>query len=141
MKTKQSGYSLIELMIVVAIITLIAAIAVPNLRASLNGGREAAAIGSMRTISTAVARYWVRLGEYPANMSELAQKNPFLIDSELISGVRNGYFYELQGFSGGYSCTANPQTSPEARYFYVDQTGVIRHAEGEMAGPDSAPIQ
>lgn len=141
MKNKQSGYSLIELMIVVAIITLIAAIAVPNLRASLNGGREAAAIGSMRTISTAVARYWARLGEYPENMSELAQKNPFLIDSELLTGVRNGYFYELQGFSGGYSCTANPETAHEARYFYVDQTGVIRHAEGEMAGPDSAPIQ
>ena len=65
MKNKQSGYSLIELMIVVAIITLIAAIAVPNLRSSLNGGREAAAIGSMRTISTAVARYWARTRGVP----------------------------------------------------------------------------
>lgn len=141
MNNKQCGYSLIELMIVVALIALIAAIAIPNLRASLSGGREAAAIGSMRTISTAVEHYRIRLGQYPADMAELAQKNPFLLDQELVTGVRNGYFYSLQSASGGYTCNADPELVEESRFFYVDQTGVIRQEEGEAAGPDSVPIQ
>ena len=140
MKNKQSGFTLLELMIVVAVIALIAAMAIPNLRSSLIGSREAAAIGSMRTISTAVEQYRIRLGEYPEDLAELAVENPNLIDSELASGERNGYMYELESFPGGFSCNADPQTAPESRFFYVDETGVIRQSEGESAGPESSPI-
>ncbi|MEC9476489.1 MAG: prepilin-type N-terminal cleavage/methylation domain-containing protein [Planctomycetota bacterium] len=141
MNNKQSGFTLLELLIVVAVIAVIAAIAIPNLRSSLIGSREAAAIGSMRTISTAVDQYRIRLGEYPEDLEELAVENPSLIDSELASGERNGYLYQLQSFQGGYSCNADPESTPDSRYFYVDETGVIRQSEGESAGPGSSPIQ
>lgn len=141
MKNKQSGFTLLELMIVVSVIALISAMAIPNLRSSLNGSREAAAIGSMRTISTAAEQFRIRLGEYPEDLEELAVENPSLIDTELGSGERNGYFYQLESFPGGFSCNADPQSTSDSRFFYVDETGVIRQSEGESAGPGSNPIQ
>ena len=141
MTNKQSGFTLLELMIVVAIISLISSFAIPNLRASLTGSREAAAIGSIRTISTAVEQYRIRRGDYPEDLTELAVQNPALIDSELATGERNGYLFELESFPGGFSCNADPASAVDSRYFYVDETGVIRQSSGEIAGPESLPIQ
>ena len=72
MKNKQKGFSLIELLIVVAIILIIAAIAIPNLLRSKMAANEASAVGSMRTLNTAAVTYSTTYGGYPAGLSNLA---------------------------------------------------------------------
>jgi len=141
MKKTESGFTLIELMIVVAIIAIIAAMAIPNLLASLAGSREAAAIGSLRTISTAAEQYKLRTGTYPGTLSDLSAEFPSLIDEELGAGQRNGYAFDLGSQVGGYECNADPVASAEARFFFLDHTGVIRQEEDSQAGPGSTPIQ
>lgn len=141
MKNPVSGFTLIELMIVLAIISIIAAIAIPNLLVSLASGREAAAIGSLRTISTAAEQYRMRTSQYPVVLDDLSSEFPALIDEALGSGQRNGYNFDLGGIPGGFACNADPETNPSARSFYIDHSGVIRQASGSQAGPNSPPIQ
>ena len=70
MNKKQKGFSLIELLIVVAIILIIAAIAIPNLLRSKMAANESSAVGSIRTINTAAVNYYTSWGvQYPTNMA------------------------------------------------------------------------
>jgi prepilin-type N-terminal cleavage/methylation domain-containing protein len=141
MKRAESGFTLIELMIVVAIISIIAAIAIPSLMVSLASGREAAAIGSLRTISTAAEQFRMRNSQYPVDLGDLSSQFPALIDEALGAGQRNGYNFDLEATPGGFACNADPELSPDARFFYLDHSGVIRQSSGSQAGPASAPVQ
>src|SRR5579862_4900067 len=99
MKTRQKGFSLIELLIVVAIILIIAAIAIPNLLRSKMAANEASAVGSLRTLNTACITYSTVYGGYPAALSNLGPATPAtstsadLIDSVLASGTKSGYSF------------------------------------------------
>ncbi|MBZ5660450.1 MAG: prepilin-type N-terminal cleavage/methylation domain-containing protein, partial [Acidobacteriia bacterium] len=72
MRNKQKGFSLIELLIVVAIILIIAAIAIPNLLRSKMAANEASAVGSLRTINTASVAFSTTYGNYPTKLPDLA---------------------------------------------------------------------
>jgi len=155
-KKNQKGFSLIELLIVVAIILIIAAIAIPNLLRSRMAANEASAVGSIRSINTAAVTYsstYPSVG-YPSNLAVLAPAASAtsaaadLIDSVLSGGTKSGYqFAVVANGSGtpltGYSVNGDP-VSPNTsgtRGFYSDQSGVIRYNSAAGASSSSSPLQ
>ena len=129
----QKGFTLIELMIVIAIIAIIAAIAIPNLIEARKGSNEAAAIGGLRTLTTAQALF--REGDKDKNntldyadaLSKLQTAG--LIDGVLGAGTKQGYLYAIGAADQfTWSCNANPQSPGKSgdRYFFCDESGVIR---------------
>src|SRR5207302_6143781 len=76
MRNRQKGFSLIELLIVVAIILIIAAIAIPNLLRSKMAANEASAVGSLRSLHTACITYSTTYGSYPTALANLGPGSP-----------------------------------------------------------------
>ncbi|HVA93786.1 MAG TPA: prepilin-type N-terminal cleavage/methylation domain-containing protein [Candidatus Dormibacteraeota bacterium] len=148
-RNKQKGFSLIELLIVVAIILIIAAIAIPNLLRSKMAANEASAVGSMRTINTSAVAYSTTYGTYPAALSDLGPSTAptstaaDLIDSVLAAGTKSGYTFVYTAGTGdeSYSLTGDPvSTSTGQRHFYTDQSGVIRYDLSTTATSASNPL-
>ena len=148
---KQKGFSLIELLIVVAIILIIAAIAIPNLMRSKMAANEASAVGSLRTINTAEVTYSTNfpttgfspdlpsLGGAGCTAATVATPAAAcLIDNTLAQGTKSGYVFVATGAGGTpnttYVSSAEPQTFNQSgtRDFCSDQSGVIYY--GTTAG-------
>jgi type II secretory pathway pseudopilin PulG len=129
-------------MIVVAIIVLLAAIAIPNLlRARLNAN-EAAAIASMRAIASASITYRSVNPGFPANLSILSNAVPAYVDAFLGSGTKQGYSFCVTGTANWFNATAVPitQNVTGTRSFYVDVTGVMRASANTTVNGNSTPI-
>ncbi|PYU27252.1 MAG: pili assembly chaperone [Acidobacteria bacterium] len=155
MRKRQRGFSSAELVVIVAILLVIAAIAIPNLLHSKLSENESSAVGSLGTLNSSCASYLMLYGGYPKSLSNLGPGNPAhsasadLIDSALVSGTKSGYaFTYTPGATGvrgnvlSYSITANP-TSPGItgrRGFFTDQSGVIRANTTGAADAGSTPI-
>lgn len=153
-----AGFSLLELLIVVAVIMIIAGIAIPNFIRSKMRANEAGAVSNMRTIATASVVYNTTYGvgfapSLPAlggDPSAPSAAQAGLIDSVLSSGVKNGYIFsytvtasDANGNAQAYSVTADPITPGTTgdRHFYTDQTAVIRDNLTTTAGPSDTPLQ
>ena len=95
----RKGFTLVEIMIVVAIIVLLAAIAIPNLLRARLSANEATAIAAMRTLSTAMEGYRAAQSPpaYPTTLLSLNASNPPYIDSVLASGNKSGYTFTPAG--------------------------------------------
>jgi len=159
MSKSSKGFSLIELLIVVAIILIIAAIAIPNLLRSRIAANQASAVGSLRTLNTAEITYssTYNVG-FTYAMSYLmppatAGANPTstaagLIDSVLATGSKSGYSFtytpgasDSTGRINTYFFTAVPITnSTGTNYYYTDQSGVIRQNSTTTAQSTDSPI-
>jgi len=158
MKQSSKGFSLIELLIVVAIILIIAAIAIPNLLRSRIAANQASAVGSLRTLNTSEVTYSSTFNfGFSATLSYLAPdptgNTPTstaagLIDSVLALGSKSGYSFtyspgasDSTGRINTYAFTAVPiSSSTGTNYYYTDQSGVIRQNSTTTAGSTDSPI-
>ena len=157
---KQKGFSLIELLIVVAIILIIAAIAIPNLLRARMAANESSAVASIRTINTGQVTYnstYPTVG-FAAGLTNLGGASPCtpssttacLIDNVLANATaattpKSGYYFTLAGSAGNtsYTCLGDPSAPGQSgqRHFFTDQSGVIRADPAAVATVASQPIQ
>jgi type IV pilus assembly protein PilA len=146
-KKNQKGFSLIELLIVVAIIGIIAAIAIPNLIASRKAANESAAISSLRTVGSAQQMYRQMLGgnvNFAADLVALGPTGAKLIDDALGSSAtptKSGYAFTMAGAGATFTANADPSSNGGTRHFFTDESGVIRADASAAASAASAPIQ
>ncbi len=156
MLRKSKGFSLIELLIVVAIILIIAAIAIPNLLRSRIAANEASAVGSLRTLNTTSVTYSSSCGGFPGTLLALGPPlngcvTADLIDSVLAGGTKSGYTFTWNPGAAvpapatgvaTYSINADPITvgTTGQRHFFTDQSGVIRANPAAKATVADNPI-
>jgi prepilin-type N-terminal cleavage/methylation domain-containing protein len=137
-RRNQRGFSLIELLIVIAIILIILSIALPQMSKSRMNAQEMAAVAEIGTINKQQIQYYSQYNQYATSLAQLgppattgAAEGPQaagLIPGSLASGSAGGYTFTITATPGGYALSAVPKTfgSTGRRTFYSDQTAVVR---------------
>jgi prepilin-type N-terminal cleavage/methylation domain-containing protein len=127
-----TGFSLLELLIVVAIILIIATIAIPSLLVSRQAAHESAAVATLKTINTAQVTYSSTGGNYATMAGLIADR---LLD-ESFTGPKSGYRYTITAAGADYTAQAVPVSSNSGRYaYYSHPDAVIRYSTSASLAP------
>jgi type IV pilus assembly protein PilA len=151
MKKKRGlrGFSLIELLIVISIILIILAIALPRFNKAQMQAHEVAAIATMRTLHSAETQYYSTFGRYAVSLQELGKPTSGnanasaadLIGADLAKGEKQGYRYTLQATPTGYTINADPVAfnNSGSRTFFSDQSQETHQHFGPEPATNSDP--
>lgn len=146
-RNKQRGFTLVEVIIVVGIVSLLAAIAVPAYLSFIQRAKETAVLAYLNKVKKAQESHRLKnaADQYSASFDELETTG--FIEGAVGVASRVAHEYQLDlsaGVSSGepvWHVLADPLSlNPKARHFYIDQTSTIRFAVGAPAGPGSDPL-
>lgn len=148
-RRRQLAFSLAELVVVIAIILIILAIAIPRMISARNNAAEVVVIREIQTIHQAQTQYLSQFGDYAASLAELGPptsgavgpRAAYLIPASLASGEKDGYVFTMTKTPSGYAVNANPKVfgSTGRRTFYLDQDGIIHQNWGQEAATENSP--
>lgn len=161
-RNKQAGFSLIELLVVVAIILVIAAIAIPNFLSAKNTSQSSAAAGTLKNFTTAAAIYQTQYQAFPPTAASLGgtptqcasanggdATHACLLADSVASAMDAGttdvgaykFTYNLDTTTG-WHVNGDPDTAKTGakRHFYVDQSSTIRFSDVAPAAPGDFPL-
>jgi type IV pilus assembly protein PilA len=136
-KSRGHGFTLIELMIVIAIILILSALTVPHLLRSKIQANETSALGILTTLNNSLFDYWTNYDCYPPSLSGLSSA-----EALLAVGPRGGYVFtysagpaDSKGVSQSYMIKGIPISVgiTGRRYFFTDQTGLIRAGQSDAS--------
>jgi len=149
LQRRRRGFSLIELLIVIAIILVIIMLAAPRFSAAQRMTRETSAMVSIRTIHTAQVQYQSQYGKYAGSLTELgpptsgaaSASGAGLIDGTLAAGEKDQYKFAITGNGAGYVINANPLTYGKSgnRTFYSDESMTLRQNNGAEPATATSP--
>ena len=135
-RPRQRGFSLMELLIVIAIILVIMAIALPPFNRAKMHANEMAVLKELETVYTAQTQYHSQFGKFAQTLTELGPPSggalgasgAGLIPKTLAQGEHNGYRFAMAGIPGGFAATAVPVAfgSTGQRTFFMDQNKSIK---------------
>ena len=136
MKNNNKGFSLLELLIVVAIILIIATIAIPSLLRSRQAANESAAVANIRTINTAEVTY---LSSSGGNYGSMAAMISAALLDDTFTATKAGYNYSVTATGADYTVTAFPASTNTGRYgYYSTPDAVVRYWTDASLAPSAA---
>jgi len=146
---RERGFSLVELLIVITVIMILAAIAVPSVIKQIMSAHELAAVAEIQSINKGQLQYYSTYGRYATSLTELGPpasgaEGPAasgILPKVLTDGKKDGYIFIVQGTPAGYQVNANPETfgTSGRRTFYSDQTGAIHQKTTAEPATASSP--
>ncbi len=128
------GFTLVEIMIVVAIVIVLVTLSIPNILSSRRVANEGAAIANLRTVNNSCQLYNINQETFPATLESLS---PDYLEPDLASGRKQGYQYAyILVDQDHFTVNANPASTGllQGKYYFMDESGVIRWNSSAPAG-------
>lgn len=138
----RQGFTLVELMMVIAILAIVTTMALPGIQQARKRANEASAIADLRIFTTAQGQYRVRYGTFGTVASLEAAG---ILDENFQDQAKSGYRYEdaTAPTRDAWAVRANPEVPGQTgdRHFYIDTDGVIYYRDGAIADASAPPIE
>lgn len=142
---RRSGFTIIEILVVVAILALLAAVGINQLLRARIITNEQLALNSLRLISKSCQFFFQVRQAYPANLGALGPPTsnpPYINDTGLLAGSKQGYQFTYAPGPGAFTLLGNPQThgTTGVRHFFVDQSLTIHATEQNRNATTADPL-